>query len=758
LFFSYQFALDQELMEKYLDLYETPETIFPKLPGSIKDDNLSLFKNLLAEYNLSVDTDSYKFRNATSCGNPLKCAVYWQANSIAEWLLNEGASVEEEAGEDSPLNIAGQKANHGIIPLLLKAGADIEHEGAGGMTPLAGTALAYSSSFDNPDFSRDGARERYFKTFQILLKNGANPDAETEKGNTALILAARANDDELARLLLDAGANSDLEDREGSTAVLIAERLNNLKVLTVLRPASSSSKSGWPVLDGPPEKALAEAIIAGRTAEARHLIEDEFPNIDFFYRDRPLIQWAVVKNDLATLTLLINNRAELDAVSDSEIKMDASKTPLKSWESHKATALALAAMSGNLKATQILLEGGAEVDSRPGSSARTPLLWAACPADSDEMIPVAITEKLHPFERDYSAVVKALINAGADYDIVWEGKVLLKEEKTDKPDRAKIFYRGSTTPLMCAASRREYAIVKLLVDAGANPLFEDSKGRRPLDDVIVESYVDGRINLPESDKDQANLQSNLQQAVSSGNAFRVRELLALGAYPEDISDRMGNSSTILDAASLGHAAVVKALIKAGAKAKFYSTGGDFTGVVEAAAKNNQVNVVRLIFDGGAWDQDTSNLAMRIALENRSNDVIRYLVQTGCLTDAEIENFIERAKQDGNPEAVELLRDHKTIRADYLAMTKLFIKAASDGNTSEIKKFAQQGGDIDSRNEAGETALIWAAHFGKSEAVKLLLDFGADPFLRTKDGRNALAAAQAEGRAEIVELFKDMEKQ
>jgi len=52
---------------------------------------------------------------------------------------------------------------------------------------------------------------------RLLLGRGANVDAESSDGRTALHLASYEGRTEIVRLLLDHGANPDAKDKEGRT-------------------------------------------------------------------------------------------------------------------------------------------------------------------------------------------------------------------------------------------------------------------------------------------------------------------------------------------------------------------------------------------------------------------------------------------------------------------------------------------------------------------------------------------------------------
>ena len=62
-------------------------------------------------------------------------------------------------------------------------------------------------------------------------------------------------------------------------------------------------------------------------------------------------------------------------------------------------------------------------------------------------------------------------------------------------------------------------------------------------------------------------------------------------------------------------------------------------------------------------------------------------------------------------------------------------------------------NVNSRDSAGATALMFAAMSGKAEVVKALLKKGADPKIRAENGRVALDLAQEAGKKDVVEILQ-----
>ena len=89
----------------------------------------------------------------------------------------------------------------------------------------------YDLSRENPDFKseQEFALRTLAKGFlhkslvEKILKDGANPDAKDENGQTPLMIACREGRSEMVRILLEHGANPNLCDNEGKTALMYLE-------------------------------------------------------------------------------------------------------------------------------------------------------------------------------------------------------------------------------------------------------------------------------------------------------------------------------------------------------------------------------------------------------------------------------------------------------------------------------------------------------------------------------------------------------
>ncbi len=59
-----------------------------------------------------------------------------------------------------------------------------------------------------------------------------------------------------------------------------------------------------------------------------------------------------------------------------------------------------------------------------------------------------------------------------------------------------------------------------------------------------------------------------------------------------------------------------------------------------------------------------------------------------------------------------------------AITPIIIKTVESGDYSEVKRLIEEGADVNTQANTGETALIVASAFGHTEVVKSLIEAGA----------------------------------
>jgi len=141
---------------------------------------------------------------------------------VQERVIHDPALVRERYASRTLLHEASAQGNLTMVELLARLGADPNAQDGGGHTPLYCLANEYRSS-GGGDIVR------------ALSRSGANIDAnDGVKHCTALHMAARRGNQEIAEALLDCGAGIDVRDSVGDTPLRRAVNCGQIQVASLL--------------------------------------------------------------------------------------------------------------------------------------------------------------------------------------------------------------------------------------------------------------------------------------------------------------------------------------------------------------------------------------------------------------------------------------------------------------------------------------------------------------------------------------------
>jgi quinoprotein dehydrogenase-associated probable ABC transporter substrate-binding protein len=206
------------------------------------DDMIKLLIELGADVNLAKSDGT----------TPLIAAASRDHVPSIKVLLEHGADIEKPGPQGFralPLAIADD--NYEAAKALIEAGAKVnEPSGAEGLTPLM-VAAAQTAPAEGAMFLPSSTRP--IDIAKSLIERGANVNARSTKGVTALMIAATHNNPPMIGLLMESGADASLKDDQGQTATDVATRNGNIEsaqAIMVLGAAKAAESEPSPA----PEK------------------------------------------------------------------------------------------------------------------------------------------------------------------------------------------------------------------------------------------------------------------------------------------------------------------------------------------------------------------------------------------------------------------------------------------------------------------------------------------------------------------------
>ena len=493
--------------------------------------------------------------SASAAEPPLIEAVRGGDAADVRTLLDEGADVDGRAGDGATaLHWAAYLDDATTAGLLIDAGADVGAANRAGVTPLSLAAAGAGAAL-----------------VERLLQAGVDPDERLPGGETPLMMAARAGRTAVIDVLLDHGAAVNAaEARRGTTALMWAaanERPDAVRRL-VERGADVSARSTTvPMGRGPylapiardriedARRGVGQAGAPARTADLSDVPPQTRPDRD---------AGAGTDDPVETPADVDAGRATGPGDVGSPPPRGRRTRPLTGG----LTALVFAARQGDLESARLLLDAGADVNQTT-EYGWTPLLTAvhnryyrlaafllqrgADPniANKGGWSPLYIATDNRNIESgdyptrrpdlDHLELIALLLAGGAD-----PNPRMASSTETRTIFTHQWLYEPGATPFLRAAQSGDLALLRLLLEHGADPSLATTNGTTPLMVASGIGWVEG-VTYEWSEAD---------------TLATVRLLLELGA-DVNAADRDGRTA-LHGAAHKGRNDVVRMLVDHGA--------------------------------------------------------------------------------------------------------------------------------------------------------------------------------------------------
>jgi ankyrin repeat protein len=335
-----------------------------------------------------------------------------------------------------------------------------------------------------------------------LVREGADAAAVEADGTTALHWAAHFADAELVRALLAAGAKATATNRYGMTPLHVAAEQADADVVAALLAAGADASAVLP--EG--ETVLMTAARAGSATTLRLVLEHgaDTEARDVFHGESALI-WAAAENHADAVRVLVEHGADVDGRSAlmelPQRRAGQSILPLGAWtplmyaarenallagdaliaggasldlvDPDGATALVIAIINAHYEFAELLLRAGADPNIVDNEAGMGPLYAAidmhrlAVGHGRGNPVPVGLLDAVD--------VVRLLLERGADANARLKKPILQRQHTFGDGTLG-----AGTTPLMRAAKSGDIGLVRVLLDAGADPMLTLPNGTTAL--------------------------------------------------------------------------------------------------------------------------------------------------------------------------------------------------------------------------------------------------------------------------------------
>jgi ankyrin repeat protein len=353
---------------------------------------------------------------------------------------------------------------------------------------LGGVMMALIAGIGTPGLRdrriADAAEKQDMGRVRTLLERGVDANSAQPDGATALHWAVHWNDIATAEVLIGEGANVNAVNRAGASPLALACSNGNATMVQALLDARANVNVTTPAGETP----LMRCARSGRADAVKTLLaHGAHVNAADKEHGQTALMWAVAEKHPEAVQALIEGDADIRLRSKDGFD-----------------ALMLAARTGHMMSAELLIGSGADTNER-GPQGMTPLLLAAL-SGQQEMGALLLAKGADANARDeygatalhyamtrgisvldgvrYSdnvselfrptelSLIEALLRHGANPNVRLEKAPPLAGPGTSATVGA--------TPFLLAAASHETTVMRMLVDAGADPKIPTAAGLTPL--------------------------------------------------------------------------------------------------------------------------------------------------------------------------------------------------------------------------------------------------------------------------------------
>jgi ankyrin repeat protein len=673
--------------------------------------------------------------------------------------------------------------------IQLQAVPASSREGAPGPPPLAVEARATLSQQEKERQQRQAlfsaiARDNYDEVRHLIQEEHVNVNAVGEFGNTALHLAFKSGNVDIAELLFEAGADKNARNAELATPLLMAAEEGSMNMIAIVQ-TEIGFDFNLPNAEG--SSPLIAALKTGNAGFALALAHT--PEVDVNaqdYKGGTALMYCARDNYLAIARVLLEERHANVAVFsrgnysaltyaaigglDDMVRLllaHGSEVLLESRTVDGGTPFARAALHGHLSTMELLESAGATIDTRDYRLC-TPFLAACKDGQLD------VVELLHRQGADINVTDRsggsALTASAANGRLAITEYLLTKVD--EPPTAANSTTNGSLPAVLPALTSAEKlfaavaygseeevhnAVMVDLVDPNTRNAFDWT--------ALMECAVNGDADIAEvllnDPRTEVNLtnnegQSALGLAAEAGCLPLVELLCRKGANVNQVTN-MG-FTPLISAASGGRTEIVQYLVRwhnADIKVRNYK---GISGLDYACISNNKELVTFFLARGADPNSATESSITPLcyACQNKAAAVVDLLLSNkadvATITIAGWSSLCFAISAEDEAMVNTLIQNGAPVNHPNPKAVQPLLVAVDFDNVNIVKLLLAAGASVEARSSSGAPALVAACEERKYAIAEALLDAGAKVDAVDNDGRSPFFVALEKADADLCRLL------
>ncbi|KAJ7273921.1 ankyrin repeat-containing domain protein [Mycena rebaudengoi] len=636
-------------------------------------------------------------------GNSLRAASYHGNEVVIRLLIERGANVNAQSGEDgNALQAAVAGRNPEVVKLLIDNGADAALEG------------------------------RNTEIVKLLIDNGADVNAPV---GAMLQAASWWGNTDIVKLLIDKGADMNAQGGEHGNALQAAVAGRNTEAVKLLIDKGADVNA-----QGGKYGNALQAAVVGRNTEVTKVLIDNGANVNAQGgKYGNALQAASAEGYKTVVQLLINKGADVNAQGGEY-----------------GNALQAASTHPNTSTVQLLIDQGANVNEQGGVYGNA--LQAASYHGNEEVIQLLIVKgaNVNAQGGEYdnalqaastepnTAIIHLLIDHGADVNQQsgMYGNALQAASYYGNKEIVRLLIKKGAdvnaqggkygNALQAASTQPNTAIIQLLIDHGADVNQPGGTYGNALqaasfygNEELVRLLIDKGVDVNAQGGKYGN---SLQAASTELNTAIIQLLIDQGA---NVNEQGGIYGNALQAASYcGNKEIVRLLIEKGADVN--AQGGKYGNALQAASTQPNTAIIQLLIHHGADVNKPGGMygnALQAASRWGREQVVQLLIEKGANVNSvggKYGHAIQAASAKGRGEIIKLLIENGVDVNVLGGKYGNSLQAASaKGHKAVIKLLIERGADLNATGgKYGST--FQAAVIKKHQAVvQLLIENGAD---------------------------------